>query len=229
VRRWALLCGSLILINCSNLTEGAGGVVGLEVSVPTASSVEVGEALQLSARALDRDGQTLNIPISWRAADPTLTVDEQTGIVTGVAPGTGRVQAFVGSLASDFVSLTVLARADTISIVGDSIVTVDPAALASTPLVVQVQSFTPAGPAASRPVVYTITSPPEVVPHVVELPGGVLSDTLLTASDGTIQGITLNRVAGVTSPDSAIVVIRSYRASGADVPGSGQRFIVRFP
>jgi hypothetical protein len=216
------------VIGCSNLTEGAGGVVGLEVSVPSNSTVEVGEALQLSARALDRDGQTLNIPVAWRAADPTLTVDEQTGLVTGVAPGTGRVQAFVGSLASDFVSLTVIPRADTVTIVGDSVFTVAPTETSSPPLVVQVNSFNPAGPAAARPVVYTIASPPEVIPHVVELPGGVLADTLVTGTDGTVQGITLNRLPGVASPDSAIVVIRSYRASGADVPGSGQRFIVRF-
>ena len=228
MRRWAVLCGSLLVIGCSNLTEGAGGVVGLEVSVPSASTVEVGEALQLSARALDRNGQTLSVPIAWRAADPTLMVDEQTGIVTGVTPGTGRVQAFVGSLASDFVSLTVVSRADTVIIVGDSVQTVAPTATASLPLVVQVNSFNPAGPAGARPVVYTITSPPEVVPHVVELTGGVLADTLQTGTDGTVQGVTLNRVAGSVAPDSAIVVIRSYRASGADVPGSGQRFIVRF-
>jgi hypothetical protein len=38
----------------------------------------------------------------------------------------------------------------------------------------------------------------------------------------------LSRVAGIPSPDTAIVQVRSYRSSGADVPGSGQRFIVLF-
>jgi hypothetical protein len=62
----------------------------------------------------------------------------------------------------------------------------------------------------------------------VELPGGVLIDTVSTGPSGLEQGVTLNRVAGVPAPDTAIVQVRSYRASGADVPGSGQRFIILF-
>jgi ABC-type molybdate transport system ATPase subunit len=76
--------------------------------------------------------------------------------------------------------------------------------------------------------VYQITSPPDIGPHSVELPGGVLIDTLLTGTDGTVQTAILNRVAGVTSPDSAIVEVRAHRLHGALVHGSGQRFIVRF-
>jgi hypothetical protein len=53
----------------------------------------------------------------------------------------------------------------------------------------------------------------------------VLVDTIST--DGS-QGLPLNRVPGIASPDTAFVQVRSYRASGADVPGSGQRFLVIF-
>ena len=53
-------CGTLtvlvLVLGCSDLTEGAGGVVELEIQVPAVTTVEVGEGLQLSARALDRDG-----------------------------------------------------------------------------------------------------------------------------------------------------------------------------
>jgi hypothetical protein len=76
-------------------------------------------------------------------------------------------------------------------------------------------------------VVYTVTSPPDVGPHTVELPGGVLIDTISTGADGNAGAVTLNRT-GIASPDTAIVQVRSYHASGADVPGSGQRFIVLF-
>jgi hypothetical protein len=99
---------------------------------------------------------------------------------------------------------------------------------ASTPLVVQLQSFAAATPLPSRPVVYTVTSPPDLGTRSVELPGGVLIDTVSTGSTGLNETVTLSRVAGIPSPDTAIVQVRSYRSSGADVPGSGQRFIVLF-
>jgi uncharacterized protein YjdB len=101
---------SAIAFGCSNLTEGAGGVVELEIRQPAVTTIEVGQTVQLSARALNRDGDPVNVPISWRTPDATLTVDDQ-GLVTGVAPGTGQVQAFAGSLASARVSLTVIAAA----------------------------------------------------------------------------------------------------------------------
>ena len=215
------------MLACSNLTEGAGGVVELDIVTPTLTTIEVGESVQLSARALNRDGQAIDAPITWRTGDASLTVSE-TGVVTGAAPGTGQVQAFAGSLPSALVSFTVVGRPDTLILVGDSIVTVAPEATASVPLVVELQSLSPPGPVASSPVIYAVTSPPDVGPHTVELPGSVLIDTVSTGTDGTVQTVTLNRVTGVTAPDSAIVEVRAFRLRGAEVPGSGQRFIVRF-
>lgn len=227
MRRWAVLGSSLWMLACSNLTEGPAGVVELDIVAPDVTTIEVGETLQLSARALNRDGQSIDAVITWRTPNPTLSVSE-TGLVTAIAPGPGQVQAFAGSLASSLISLTVVARADTLILIGDSIVTVAPEATASVPLVVQLQSLSPAGLVASSPVIYTVTSPPDVGPHTIELPGGVLVDTLSTGEDGTVQGVTLNRVLGTTAPDSAIVEVRAFRLRGTEVPGSGQRFIVRF-
>jgi hypothetical protein len=227
VTRLAVLVSLSWVLGCSDLAEGTGGVVQLEIRVPEVTSVEVGETLQLSALALDRDGNPVSTPISWRTSDATLTVDDA-GVVTGVAAGTGQVQAFAGSLASERIGLTVIIRADTLVLVGDSVVTVAADVPSSTPLVVQLQSFAGGTPLPSRPVVYTVTSPPDVGTRSVELPGGVLIDTITTASSGLTEGVTLNRVAGVPSPDTAIVQVRSFRSSGADVPGSGQRFIVVF-
>ena len=101
---------SAIALGCSNLTEGAGGVVEVEIRQPAVTQIEVWDTLRLSARALDSNGDSLAVPIVWRASDTTLTVDDQ-GLVTGVAPGTGQVQAFAGSLASARVSLTVIVTA----------------------------------------------------------------------------------------------------------------------
>ena len=106
MKLWPVLVTSALALGCSDLTAGAGGVVELEISHPAVTTVEVGQTLQLSGRALDRDGNPVNVPITWRTADATLTVDDQ-GLVTGVAPGPGQVQAFAGSLASARVSLTV--------------------------------------------------------------------------------------------------------------------------
>lgn len=108
MKRWALLVTFLAVLGCSDLTEGAGGVVALEIQQPTTTTIEVGKTLLLTAVALDKDGNVVDATISWRAPDPTLTV-EQTGLITGVSPGPGRVQAFVGSLSSGLMAFTVTA------------------------------------------------------------------------------------------------------------------------
>jgi hypothetical protein len=225
--RGALLLG--MILGCSNLDEGEAGVVALEVSAPSPDTLEVGESVQLSARALDRDGNPVNATITWRGVDTTASIDPATGIVTALFPGTARVQATVGSLASGLIALTVLAPADTLIIAGDSVLTVLIDEPASAAMLVRLESFNPAGPLAGRPVIYTITSPDLTsLPHTVELPGAVLVDTVLTGSDGQVTTMTLDRVTGVTAPDSAIVQVSAFRTRGAAVPGSGQRFIVHF-
>jgi hypothetical protein len=108
VTRWAVLLASTWVLGCSDLTEGAGGVVALEITVPTVSTIEVGQSLQLTARAVDKDDNTVNAPITWQAADTTLTVDPN-GLITGVAVGVGRIQAFTGTLSSPVVSFNVTA------------------------------------------------------------------------------------------------------------------------
>jgi hypothetical protein len=99
---------------------------------------------------------------------------------------------------------------------------------ASAPLLTQLRSFVPDDPLPSRPVIYAVTSPADVGPHTVELPGAVLADTVLTGTDGAVSSVTLNRVIGTTQPDTAIVVVQAFRTRGAAVPGSGQRFIILF-
>jgi hypothetical protein len=213
---------------CSGLDEGEGGVVALEVQFPEVPTLEVGEQTQLSARALDIDGETVEAAILWRASNDALSVNE-TGLVTGVAPGSGDVQAVVGSLTSERISFTVLAPADTLIVVGDSVfiipIDTDPPATAN--LMVRLESRSPVGPVGSRPVIYEITQPVAGTTPVVQLAGGVQSDTLLTAADGT-AAIALSLVSGQTPPDTAIVEVRANRTRGSAVPGSGQRFIVLF-
>ena len=88
---------ALLVLGCSDLTEGPGGVVALEIRTPTPLTIEVGEMLDLSARPLNKDGDSIAAEVLWVAPDPTLAVEPATGVITGVAPGTGRVQALSGS------------------------------------------------------------------------------------------------------------------------------------
>jgi hypothetical protein len=226
--RWLCLLPLLAAGGCSGLDEGEGGVVALEIQIPALLTVEVGEQVQLSARALNADGETVDATIGWSVSDDALSVDA-TGLVTGVAPGSGGVQAAVGSLTSERIDFSVLAPADTIIIVGDSVFVIpigaDPPVSAT--LVVRLESRSPVGPVGSRPVIYEIIQPVAGATPVVQLTGAVQSDTLTTATDGTAS-TALSSVSGQIPPDTAIVEVRANRTRGSVVPGSGQRFIILF-
>ncbi len=228
MRRCAGLLSLLVATACSGLDEGEGGVVAIEVEVPQLQTLEVGEQVQMVARALDADGDVVDAAIAWRSSAPAVSVDGA-GIVTAAAPGQADVQASVGSLSSGRVGFTVQARADTLIIVGDSVFTIpivtDPPGTAT--LTVRLESFDPPGVLETRPVIFEITSPlPGAVP-VVQLVGGQQSDTVNTSAAG-VSTVAVQAVIGQTPPDTAIVEVRAERIRGDAVPGSGQRFIVLF-
>ena len=120
MRRWACLLSLVGAAACSSLDEGEGGVVALEIEIPETRTLEVGEQVQVAARALDADGQVVDAAISWSVSTGAVAVDAS-GIVTAVQAGTAEVQASVGSLASEPVSFTVQARPDTIVRDGDEV------------------------------------------------------------------------------------------------------------
>ncbi len=215
---------------CSNLTE-ENGVAGLELRVPRPPVVEVGQTIQLSARALDLQGDSVAATIVWITPDTTVILTP-TGQMTGRTGGTtARVQAHVGSIVSDFVTFTVNPAPDTLKLVGDSVLTVAPGVTASAPLLASLQSFVPAQALEGDVITFRIAEPVFADPtlRTVELPGGVLTLDATTGLDGTpTPSVTVNRVTGRASPDSAIVTVSALTAAGATVPGSGQRFIVRF-
>ena len=218
------------LLGCSGLDEGEAGVVGIEVRTPDPDTVEVGESIQLSARPLNKDGDSVGAPVTWISLDPTATIDAATGVLTGVSAGGARVQAAVGSLGSGLITFAVIEPADTLVLTSDSIVTLPAGTVTSPPLTARLDHFDTAGPVAlaGRGVIYALTSPdPAAGTPTVLLQGNVVADTLPTGSDGNAT-TTLVVVAGSVPPDSAIVTVRAERTRGATVPGSGQRFIIRF-
>ena len=107
--RTTILAALLLVSGCGNLPVTGDGVVALEVTVPNPLTLAEGQSRQLTARALDAAGEEVVAEIRWRTPDATLTVDELTGIVTGVAAsGTGRVQATLGTLRSDLITFTLV-------------------------------------------------------------------------------------------------------------------------
>jgi hypothetical protein len=213
---------------CSGLDEGEGGVVALELELPALLTLEVGEQVQLAARALDVDGEPVDVPIGWRASAPAVSVDA-TGLVTGVGVGSADVQAAVDALTSERVTFEVLAPADTLIIAGDSVfvipVATDPPVTPT--LTVRLESRSPPGPLDARPVIFEITRPVAGATPVVQLAGGVQIDTIQTTADGTARAV-VALVIGQVPPDTAIVEVRANRTRGSVVPGSGQRFIIVF-
>ena len=108
------LVGLLLLAACGGLTETEDGAVFLDVVRPSSATLQTGATLQLQAAARDARGEVVEAIILWSAADPFLTVDETSGLVTALAIGTGgRVQAHTGTgsraLHSEIVLLTVVA------------------------------------------------------------------------------------------------------------------------
>ena len=103
------------LLGCSGLDEGEAGVVGIEVSVP-GPDTRRGRANRSSSRArpLDKNGDSVGTPVTWVSADPTATIDAATGVLTGVSAGSARVQATVGALGSELITFAVVAPADTL-------------------------------------------------------------------------------------------------------------------
>ena len=226
-RRIGLLVLAAVL-GCSGLTESESGVVGIEVRVTGPDTVEVGESIQLSARPLDKNGDSAAAAVTWVSADTSATIDPTTGILTGVSPGTARVQASVGSLSSAIITFAVIPPADTLAFAGDSVFTLPAGTAVSPALLTSLQSFHPAGALPGRGVIYAITSPdPSAGALGVTLVNGLAVDTVLTGSDGTASNA-LSVVTGATPPPSVIVEVRAQRTRGATVPGSGQRFTVQF-
>ena len=218
-----LLLGALA--GCSGLQETEGGVVQLDVTVPGPDSVEVGESIQLSAKPLDKNGDSVGTPVTWLSADATATIDA-TGLLTGISPGAARVQAGVGSLNSELITFAVVAPADTLVLPGDSVLTVPAGTGTSSDMVTRLDSFNPPGALPGRRVIYAITSPdPAAAPPAVVFSTGAVADTLTTGADGTAAAVLT--VIGAP-PDTVIVEARATRTRGAVVPGSGQRFIVLF-
>lgn len=107
MKRLAIALVCMAAVGCGALPVEGDGIVLLQVVQPTSLTLREGSTLQLTARALDKSGAEVTTDIIWRTPDSGVTVGETTGLVTArAASGTARVQASVGSLRSEFITLT---------------------------------------------------------------------------------------------------------------------------
>ena len=222
----------LALAACSNLSTTEGGVASVTIETPSPAEVEVDAPLQLHAVARGADGEELDAPIYWRVLDTTVTVDSVEGLLSGRTVGKGRVVARAVDLYSKEKEFTVIPHADTLIVVGDTVVTVEPNANTSPPLNLRVDAGDPPKPVSGRRVTFEVISPvfANLEDRTVELSNGQLSQNIQTTSTGQPSPpATLQRRTGKTAPDTAIVRVSVYRPGGGVVPGSGRHFLVLFP
>ena len=227
LRHVAAVLGGLA---CSDVTSTGSGVIAIQVQVPADAAVEPGDTLTLIARALDQNGDVVNVPVYWRTPDPNLlTIVDSIGLLTTDSlTGAGQVQAYEGSLISPLISIIVHPPSDTLAVLGPDTMTVPDADTASGTLDAAVQTFNPPGGVDSTSISYVVFDSLASL-GLVHFQGGGMSVRAKTGADGRpVVGVTLRRTNGVVQPDSVIVEVFAFRPSQAAVPGSGQRFIVRF-
>jgi hypothetical protein len=221
-----------VLVGCSDFTTTDGGIARLDVLVPVPAEVEVDRTIQLRGVARDENGDTLDVPVYWRALDTTIAVDSVQGLLTGLTAGsTGRVVARAVDLYSSPITFTVLRRADTLVALTDSTLLVASGVAASPEMRVRVEAGEARDPVQGRRITFEVISPvfATVDDRTVEFAGGKLTTTQQSAGTGEpTQPVSLNRRAGRTQPDTAIVQVSVYRPDGGTVPGSGLRFYVLF-
>ena len=230
MRQFRHVAAVLGVLACSDVTSTGNGVIAIQVQVPADAAVEPGDTITLVAQALDKNGDVVNEPVYWRTPDPNLlTMVDSIGLLTTDSlTGAGEVQAYVGSLLSPLILITVHPPSDTLALVGPDTMTVPDADTASAPLDAAVQTLNPPGGVPATSISYVVFDSLASL-GLVHFQGGGMSLRTGTGADGRpLVPVTLRRTNGIAQPDSVIVEVFAFRPSQATVPGSGQRFIVRF-
>ena len=226
-----LVCAS----GCGDLTGDFDRIVAIEISSNILTDVEEGDTVRLIARAIDASGDIVTeAQIFWAILDTGqvgFTVDSATGLVTGLFPGSGRVQGRVENLRSDPITVRVTAAPDSIAVFGNDTVTFAAGATVSPPLVVRLLDLTTDTTQQfgidDKPVTYTLVNPQPGSPLAEALSlAPTASDTarahqiaVATVANGQATAF-LRLITGPTPPDTAIIEATAVTARGDTVPGS---------
>jgi len=209
---------------CGKLGPDFNQVVAIEVAA--LDSVEELDTLRPQARALDGRGDAVSTAITWATVDTAAfleVVDPTTGVTAAELPGTGHLQARVGGLRSNLLSVRVLPAADTTVILSapDSL---------SDSLGVLLQDTTATGPVnlTGRPIVFTLTTYPAgtgPATLVTSPTSYVLVTTDTVATSAGLAAVQVRILPG-TPPDQVVVQATATRAVGTPVLGSPVSFVV---
>ena len=218
---------------CGKLGPDFNQVVAIEVAA--LDSVEELDTLRPQARALDGRGDAVSTAIAWATVDTAAfleVVDPTTGVTAAELPGTGHLQARVGALRSNLLTVRVLAAADTVfaATPPPTTVTLSAPDSLSDSLGVLLQDTTAAGPVnlTGRPVVFTLTTYPSGTgpATLVTSPTSyalVTTDTVATSAGLAAVQV---RILPGTPPDQVVVQATATRAVGTPVLGSPVSFVV---
>ena len=110
----------MVTAGCTLLTADFDRIVALQID-PEDRTVVVGDTIHLAAQAVNAAGKFVaDAEIFWAIIDADsgqigFTLDTATGIVSGVQPGSGRVQARVEEIRSNPIPITVVAPTGALS------------------------------------------------------------------------------------------------------------------
>jgi len=107
MKRAALLAATILLTACSSDPVSVPVLLSVVVTAPT-QTIAVGETLQLTTIARDVNGVTIPDAKFTYTASPTSVLSvNASGLVTGIAPGTGSITATSGTVTSQPLSVSV--------------------------------------------------------------------------------------------------------------------------
>jgi hypothetical protein len=93
--------------SCGGNSSGPATTVIAGVVISGPRNVAVGKAAQLSAVALNQNGQTLfGVTFEWSSSDNAIATISSAGVVTGIAAGSATITVHAGTV-SDAVVMTV--------------------------------------------------------------------------------------------------------------------------
>jgi len=198
--------------------------VAIDIVLPDSGRVEVTDTFRPRARALNGIGDSVQAELSWASLDTAVlaVLDSTTGVSISKTIGSARLQARTGNLFSNPQTVTVLARLDSIRVLGAARNTVFAADSLSDSL--QVQAFALGGAIpASRRVVFTKTTFPASDSMVTLVP----KDTVFT-NPSTGVAVVQVRLGTGPVPDSVVVTATMQHVNRTPVQGSPLTFVVEF-
>ena len=214
---------AVVAVVACKVSTNLDQVIALDITVPYGGQVEFKDTIVPGARALNGHGDSVQADFKWVSLSTNLVVlDSATGATLGDATGTGTLQAQVGPLRSNPVTVTVIPRVDSAQAIPpdrDTVIVSQPDSLSDT---LSVQLFASPSAAVNRKVVFTATTYPASGPTVTFVP----RDTVSSNSSGV--ALVQLKFLGGTVPDSVIVTASVRRPDGTPIPGPNASFVVEF-